>query len=361
MSTRRLLLLLGLFVVGGALALAGAIGLTWWVDPQHERYDPAVLTRAEAAVEPCRMTTELIGDSPAIAEFKLDVLRRQDPSTIVIGISRSLEIRSWPGEKGFANMGTPGLGPAAALAVVEHVHAVHPQPVTVYLDVEPAWTNAGWAPFVDFNLTRVQRLRRYVSSAGLLASVRFLARHPGRDPAAFEKSTRGGHCVLHPRGQSDAPPVWDVDGSIEWATHVEEMIGADGRPGVGVAGLSAIAPGRVAQIDRLVARMHGLGWRVIGFTPPVAPWKVDVLHGRPRDMRALAAYDAAVRRLLGRYGSPYLDLLQFPGRIACAGADFASGDALHPGAACSARLRRVLDRMAAGGASQAAQSTASGG
>lgn len=360
MPVRRLIFLLCLFVAGGAFAFVGAVGLTWWVDPQHERYDPAILTRADASAQPCRMTTDLIGDSPAIAGFKLDVLRRQDPSVIVVGISRALEIRSWPGEKGFANMGTPGLGPASALTVVEHVHDVHPGPVTVYLDVEPAWTNGLWNPFLDFGLTRVQRLRRYVSSAGLLASVRFLVSHPGADPEAVAMSTRGGRCVLHLPGRTDAPPLWYADGSIQWAAENKLRLEAD-PPGVGVAGLGALDPARIAQIDRLLVRMHQFGWHVVGFTPPVAPWKVAVLHTRPRDMRALAGFDATMHRLLGRYGAPYVDLLQYPQKIACTTANFTAGDALHPDGACSARLRRVLDGVAAGRASQAPQSTASGG
>ena len=121
MLNRRLLRSLLLFVAGMALAFGGAVALTWWVDPQHERYDASILTRAERSPQPCRMTTELIGDAPAIAGFKLDVLRRRDPSVVVIGISRSLEIRSHPGERAFANMGTPGLGPSGALTVVEKV------------------------------------------------------------------------------------------------------------------------------------------------------------------------------------------------------------------------------------------------
>jgi hypothetical protein len=350
MPVRRLILLLCLFAVGGALAFAGAVALTWWVDPQHERYDPSLLTRAEAAAKPCLMTTEAVGDSPAIADFKLDVLRRQDPSLIVLGISRSLEIRSWPGEKGFANMGTPGLGPAAALTVVERVHGVHPGPVTVYLDMEPAWTNGRWSPFLDFGLTPLQRLRRYVSSAGLLASVRFLARHPGADPAAVAMSEEEGHCVLHPPGQSADPPFWYSDGSIQWA--VAGKVDAPGT-GVGVAGLSYLDPARLAQVERLVARMHQLGWHIIGFTPPVAPWKVALLHSRPADERSYARFDAAMRRLLARYGASYVDFLQSPQTIACKPANFSAGDALHPDGPCSARLRRVLDRMAAREASQA--------
>jgi hypothetical protein len=361
MPARRLVFLLCLFAVGAALAFAGAVGLTWWVDPQHERYDPAILARADAEPTPCRMTTDAIGDSPAIAAFKLDVLRRQDPSTIVLGISRGLEIRSWPGEKGFANLGTPGLGPVDALAIVEHLHALHPGPVTAYVDVDPAWTNAGWSPFLGVGLTRLQRLRRYVSSAGLLESVRYLASHRSADPWRIAASERDGVCVLHPAGESAAPPLWYADGSIEWATARKHNAEAVGQAAGGVAGLSALDPARVAQIERLLARMHALGWRVVGFTPPIAPWAAAVLRTRPQDVRALTAYDAEMRRLLARNGAPYLDLLRFPQRVSCTDADFTSGDELHPGAACSARLRRVLDRMATGGASQAPQSTASGG
>jgi hypothetical protein len=351
MPVRRLIFLLCLFGFGGAFAFAGAVGLTWWVDPQHERYDPAILTRAEAATTPCRMTTEAVGDSPAIADFKLDVLRRQDPSVVVLGISRALEIRSRPGEKGFANLGTPGLGPAAALQVVERVHDVHPAPVTVYFDVEPAWTNGGWSPFLDFGLTRLQRLRRYVSSAGLLASVRFLAAHPGANPAAVVVSERDGRCVVYPRGRSADPPFWYFDGSIQWAV-AGKMDGPD-YPGAGPIGLSDLDPARVAQVERLLARMHQLGWHIIGFTPPVAPWRAALLRTRPADEQSFARFDASMRRLLARYGAPYVDLFQSPQTIACTPTNFTAGDGLHPDGPCSARLRRVLDRMAAREASQA--------
>jgi hypothetical protein len=270
---------------------------------------------------------------------------------IVLGISRALEIRSRPGEKGFANLGTPGLGPAAALKVVERVHDVHRGPVTVYLDVELAWTNGGWSPFLDFGLTRLQRLRRYVSSAGLLASVRFLAAHPGVNPAAMAVSERDGRCVVHPRGKSADPPFWYFDGSIQWAV-ASKMDGPDD-PGAGPLGLSDLDPARVAQVERLLARMHQLGWHVIGFTPPVAPWRAALLRTHPADERSFARFDAAMRRLLARYGAPYVDLLPSPQAIACTPANFSAGDGLHPDGPCSARLRRVLDRMAARGASQA--------
>ena len=150
---------------------------------------------------------------------------------------------------------------------------MHPAPVTAYLDLEPAWTDAYWTPFVDFDLTTRQRLRRYVSSSGFLASVRFLASHPARNPRAFATSMRNGECVLHPDDASDGPPLWEVDGAIDWAVASSEgpTPDEDRAHGVGVAGLSRIDPARIAQIVRVAARMHELGWRVVGFTPPIAP------------------------------------------------------------------------------------------
>jgi hypothetical protein len=347
MTRRRLIAMLAILAASALFAFAAAIAITYWVDPQGERWESSVLTRALDGTQPCAMTTELVGDSPAIAGFKLDVLHRRTPSLVVLGISRSLEIRSRPGEKGFANLGTPGLGPAAALTVADDVHNVSRGPVTVYLDVEPAWLDPRWTPFVDFSLSTEQRIRRYVSSKGLLSSIRFLFEHPGGDPHPVAVTELGGRCVLHTPGQSAQPPYWDTDGSIEWDMNGKGRLRALDVGGIGVAGLSPPDPARLAQLSRLVAQMHAFGWRVVGFTPPLAPWKVKVLHSRARDMRWYATYDRTVRSLLARYGDAYVDLLPSPDKLHCTDADYVFGDGLHPGPACSARLRVVLDRTAA--------------
>ena len=44
---------------------------------------------------------------------------------------------------------------------------------------------------------------------------------------------------------------------------------------------------------------------------------------------------------------PTVDLLPSPDKLHCTDADYVFGDGLHPGPACSARLRVVLDRTAA--------------
>jgi hypothetical protein len=361
MTSRRLVVALAMFALGMVLAISGAIGLTYWIDPAHERYNPQLLARAAAAPQPCAITADLIGDSPAIASFKLDVARSRRPSLVVLGLSRSLEIRAWPGEKGFANLGTPGLGPAALLTIVERLHALGLGPETVYLDVEPAWFNRAWSPFVDFNQSLEYKLRRYVSSRDILASVRFIAEHPGANPGSFVAIEQDGRCVLRRRGQPVGYPLWDPDGSIEWSTEGRiprtDFVTTERN---GLVGMTAIDPGRVAELARAVDRMHALGWRVIGFTPPLARWVLADVARNPRARALVAAFREQARAVLARNGYPYVDLIAQPGRLGCAEADFVQDDGTHPNAACSARIRSLLDRVASSG-SQAAQSTASGG
>jgi hypothetical protein len=339
MGRTRLLLAACLFALGCAGAFALAVGVTYWVDPQHERFDPAVLARADAGPRPCAITASLVGDSPAIASFKRAVLRARRPSLVVLGLSRSLEIRARAGEAHFANLSAPGLGPADLLTLVQRLHALGVAHETVYLDVEPVWFDSTWSAFLG--LDQSGSLRRYISGPALLASVRTLAAHPLRGPHSFAVATQAGRCVLHPSGQPVKHPLWEVDGSIEW-----ELRGKVPRKDLlRSAGLLAarIDGARVAQVARAVDLMRSYGWRVVGFTPPLAPWVLAQVRSSVAATAALRDFTATATRLLGRDGYPYLDLVGDPGRFHCGDADYAQDDGSHPDAACSARIRLALD------------------
>jgi hypothetical protein len=345
MPVRRLILALALFAFGVVAAATLGVGLTYWVDPEKQRYDASILDRALATdPAPCLMTSDVIGDSPAIAGFKLDLLRTRRPRTVVIGLSRSLEIRAWPGEEGFVNLSTPGLAPDSLPGLIERIRKEAPGPKTVYLGIEPVWLSPVWAGFLAYDRSLSTRVRRYVSSDGLVASAKQVARHGPPGPPSLASGRLRGRCVLHATDEPPTFPLWDVDGSIRWNEDGERAI--QGRDG-GQQFFTGIDPQRIAALAAALQRMRGLGWEVVGFTPPLAPSSLARMLRSDRMGEMMGTFQRIALDLHTAAGFAYVDGLDRPRAFGCTDENYAAGDAWHPDAACSRAIRRELDRVAA--------------
>lgn len=334
--------LLALLVVAAVLLGAEAV-LNWWVDPFGTFWKPGAL---DAAIRShCLVSEELVGN--AYPQFKLDVFRHRPTRVFVTGSSRTVKIGAWPGEATFTNMGMPNATPASILQLFRDIPAGAPRQ-TVYLGVEPFWFNpsfsgaaaTGWYP----------DLRYLVSGSTFLASIRMLRGAPWELTRQFRTVQVGRRCAI---GRTDVSIAWKLDGSRIYAYELQpgtyrplpvpfstDLATLD----LGYyAGWTSFSQARLATLERALALARARGWRVVGFTLPNPTRVVRFLASSRGVGPEWRTFERLMPQVFRRYGDRFLDLSDVRD-VPCGQHAFADGT-FHPDAACSAAIRRRLDRV----------------
>jgi hypothetical protein len=337
---RRLILFLAIPV-----AVFAAVGvLNWWVDPFGQVYKPDALT--QAADDGCLMSEELVGNM--YRPFKLDVFHRRPTRTIVVGSSRVLKIESHPGERTFANMGWPGTAPQTILSLFRALPA-KPR-LTVYVGLEVFWFNrrgysvppdhSDWYSLAQYLLSR----NTFEHSFDLVRQAHYVLFH------RWHRAEVGTRCVI---GRVRPAFAWKLDGSRVWGWELDPSLphfypthftGAISTLRNGYyTDFRELDPRRLQQLGEALALAHARGWTVVGFAPPEPPFYLHLLETNPELAPRWHEFLTLMPRLFRRNGAKWIHLEN--GRTdGCRPSDFP--DAWHSDAACSDKLRGLLDKAA---------------
>ncbi|HEY1104730.1 MAG TPA: hypothetical protein VGE78_01135 [Agromyces sp.] len=341
----RLLVFLGTIAV-----LLGAVAaLDRWVDPTGIFYEPGALRAALATDPPCLVSRELVGSS--YFPFKEQIFRSRPTTTFVVGSSRVLKIRSRPGERTFANVGFPGIGPEILPPLFRDL--VGPRKLTAYVGVEFFWFNPSYEvvdyrPSFRAQAENVLGWSTFRSSVDTIRAAPYVLRHRWR------REQVGSRCVI---GRSDPTIAWAVDGSRVYSF---ELVPNGYRPPRQTFDddLQTLRAGyyrdfgsfdeqRVRDLDEALTIAQRAGWKVVGFAPPDPTQYVRLFSTAPQTARWWRRWKALMPQLFARHGFRWLDLSDVSS-VPCAQDAFVDAG-FHTTAACSDRIRADLDRAAAQG------------
>lgn len=349
---RRLIVL---FAATG-VALLALVALNWWVDPLAEHYRRGVVSEAFAESPHCDVSTAILSDTTWPA-FKLDLFTRRQTTTIVSGSSRIWKIGPRPGERGFTNVGLPGMSVTSVPILFRRLHELAPnRRLRVYLGVEPFWftipdRSSNFAP-----TTLKERLRLVASGEALRATFQELVHHPGdlvepssrRTPAQL--SSQAG-CVLDEGGgvRSGTANAWAMDGTF---LYNYELTGtAPGRKDflrgdfTRMRG-STLDAEAVGDVREGLALAKQYGWDLVGFTAPFSHDTIARLERDPGGSALLRVYGRELPALFRDSGFPYLDLSDARS-VPCTDDEFLRHDGAHANTACAAKVRARLDAVSA--------------
>lgn len=169
------------------------------------------------APERCAISNDVIGPGPWLS-FKLDIVERRRPTTVVVGTSRVLKIAAKPGERSFANAGLPGAGTDTLEPLFRRLRARLPGRVTVYLGVETFWLNRTWSSAVEFDSSPLSHLKYVLARENARESPTLVRQDPGLLLRRRQVESVGTRCVVDrasrvAKGEVDA---WEVDGSFDY-------------------------------------------------------------------------------------------------------------------------------------------------
>jgi hypothetical protein len=348
--------LVALFLGIVAAALLVIAGLNRWVDPFGEYYDRRAFAEAVEGPHPCLIAQSLIGR--AWLPFKEQIVRWRDADTVVVGTSRVMGIHSRDGERRFANLGLANVGVQDLVRLFERLQKVRPEPLTVYLGVEPFWFNRSWPP-TPIETDLLGEVRYLLARNGLRESVsRVLDSPQNLGRVRWEERRVGDRCVLDRKDlvASGQDHAWDVDGSIHTSS---ELTGratraltdrrSDALPGhldFYYRDWRELDRGLLRDLEAALALAESYGWRVVGFAVPYSARFVERLSTAPGVGDGWREYAAVVPALMARYGFPFIDLRDVRD-VPCGEDDFAyDNDGWHPSRACSMRVRDYLEAAA---------------
>ena len=348
-----MLRLIVLFASTGA-ALLALVALDWWVDPLAEHYRSGVVSEAFAASPHCNVSTAVLSDTTWPA-FKLDLFTRRRTTTIVSGSSRVWKIGPLPGERGFTNVGLPGMSVTSVPILFRRLHELAPgRHLRVYLGVEPFWFTI---PDRSSNFARTtlrERLRLVASGETLRATLKQLVHHPADlvDPPSRRTPSRlatPAGCVLDEGGavHSGTANAWAMDGTFLY--NYELTGAAPGRKDflrgdfTRMRG-STLDPASVGDVQQALALARQYGWSVVGFTAPFSHDTIVRLERDPGGAALLRVYRRTMPTLFSDAGFPYLDLSDARS-VPCTDEQFLRHDGAHADAACAAKVRRRLDAV----------------
>jgi hypothetical protein len=341
---RRLVLLVASIVV----VLGAVAGLNARVDPWGSLYKPGALTAALASSPPCLVSQELVGGR--YLSFKEDVFRRRGATTLVVGSSRVLKIRSHGGEAGFANLGFPGTSPET-LAPLFRTVAASGRPETAYVGVEFFWFNPRFSAFDEQPGWR-SKAAYLLGRSTLRSSYEVLRSAPYVLADRWRRTQNGSRCVI---GRASPSIAWDVDGSRVYSFELQpdgwrpprQVFSSDLetlRSGY-YAGWTVFDRERVRALDEALAIAQRAGWRVVGFAPPDPTRYVNLFATGRETARWWRTWHRAMPQLFRKHGFAWLDLSDVRS-VPCAQDAFVDAG-FHTTAACSDRMRADLDRAAA--------------
>ncbi len=338
---------LAAFFAALAVVLGAAALLDWRTDLEGEFYSADVV--AAASRDGCLVSDELVG-SVSHLPFKLDLLRLRDGNRVVFGSSRVLRIQSAPGETRFVNLGFPGMTPEALL---EMEPALPAGPLTIYLGLEAFWFNPSF-PVRQFRPSFRSRARYLLNAGNVRASARLLEAAPSLALERWRELDVGGRCVL---GRTSPTLTWSLDGSRVFSFELDPTVAVP-PPQPYTTDLDVLRAGlyedwrgrfderRLELLDEFLARAERRGWKVVGFTPPDGDRYVRLFETSPASADPYRIFFERMPATFRRHGFAFLDLHQLR-RIPCANGSFVD-DGYHLDAACSARIRDLLDEAAHG-------------
>lgn len=344
------LLVLFFGIVAAALVAVGLVN--YWVDPLGEFYDSGGLSAAMQAPERCAISNDVIGPGSWLP-FKLDIVERRQPKTVVVGTSRVLKIAPKPGETSFANVGIPGTGTDTLEPLFRRLRARLPGRVTVYLGVETFWLNRTWGSAVGFDSSPLSHLKYVLARENARESLKLVRQDPGLLLRRRRVERVGARCVVDrasrvAKGEVDA---WEVDGSFDYRFELvpstrrvpsdDYMRDLVGFRGIYYGAWHVLDRGRLVELDGALALARRYGWRVVGFTPPYSTRYFTRLTTAPETAASWRRFPPAVGALFARHGFPFLDLRDVCD-VPCAESAFVD-DGWHPDHACAQRVRQRLD------------------
>src|SRR5581483_6364271 len=168
-----------------------------------------------------------------------------------------------------------------------------------------------------------------------------------RPPHRWRKTEVGSRCTI---GRTYPSINWQVDGSRVWSWELDPKRFPRFHATPFSRGLRAwrngyydnwsrLDPGRIAQLERVLALARTRGWHVVGFAPPEPASILKVLEHDPRLAPQWDAFVRLMPRLFARYGDEWIGL-----GVHCPASQFP--DEFHTDATCSRRLRLRLDEAA---------------
>jgi len=342
------------------IAFTGLLAaFAWRVDPLGTFYDGSAVGHAAVQSPPCDVSDDLVGVN-SWWSFKRDLVRRDDPSVVVLGTSRVLEIGSRHGELRFVNAGLPSLGLSTVPRLLRELHDVHRGPLTVYLGVELFWLNANWAsPYSYVTPSTRARLRDLLTRQQVGESISLATSYPQLLVRPWHTSTVDGMCVLDraTRAAQGKVNAWRPDGTLAYASQLRpdlpHEIPNDFELNLGnLAGPQYVGGyytnwNKLSHLDELtavLAQARSYGWKVVGFTPPYSDRYVRRLATAPETAPRWREYGRQLPAIFRRYGFPYLDSRS--GRsIGCTDREYLD-DGWHIDPSCARKLRRALDTLA---------------
>ena len=348
---------LGAFLASIVLSLVGVLGLNWWIDPLSDRYRGDVVDRAFAHRPACVVSTKVVAESTWPA-FKLDLFRRRRASTVVAGTSRVWKMGARPGERHFVNAALPGMSADSVPILFRRLDEMaRARRLVVYLGVEPFWFTAPGSSSSFAKASVRDRLRLLGAAETLRATLRELTANPGqlvrpasrRDPKLVGSS---GRCLLDDGDaiRRSSANAWKMDGTFLYSFELNRS-----RPDrkdflraqFGRMRGSSLALEPLARLREALAFARERRWRVIGFTSPFSHETIARVEDDLGGARLLRLYREQLPRLFADYGYAYVDLSD--GRsVRCGAGEFLIRDGAHANAACAARVRTLLDGLAAG-------------
>jgi hypothetical protein len=344
------------FLASVAIVLASVAALDWWIDPFLDRYDSAPLAAALAQPQQCFLAWDTFSSRPW-PELKLDYFRRRHARVVVVGTSRAGKLEAHPGERRFANLLVPGIGPETLVPLFRALHREGHGRLTVYITVEPFWFGRGWTTQARFTQSYLRDAKYLISAQTLKATLRELLRTPGviRHPRALRPWAiyRGRRVCVVGRGNSvlaGAVEAWTPDGGLFYN---DEVTGAPPVHGVSLVEVQydaflghGLDPGRRAALRDGLELARSYGWRVVGVSLPFSThWRLQ-LERTPETHDVITAYRREMPAIFARYGFRFLDLTDVRS-VPCGEHSFSHDDGGHPNIACGRKIRRLLDAEAA--------------
>lgn len=337
-----------------AATFVALLALDWWVDPLADHYRGDVVAQALAHDPPCAVSTAVLGDRTWPA-FKLDLFRRRNATTLVVGSSRIWKIGARPGEQGFANVGLPGMSVTSVPILFRRLHELAPDKrFVIYLGLEPFWFTI---PDRSSNFARASitdRLRLLGSGETLRATLRRVSNDPrelwsplSRKQPTLEESPAG--CILDEGGAArrGAANAWTMDGRFVYSYEIagtppghKDFLAGDLSRMRG----STLDRSSLQEIEQALAFARAQGWLVVGFTPPFSRRTIAGLERDPGAAELLGVYRRDIPDLFTNRGYPYLDLLDARS-VPCADDEFLRNDGAHANSVCAAKIRGKLDAI----------------
>jgi hypothetical protein len=343
-------------LLGSTAAFLGVLLLlNWWVDPFSDHYRAQAVASALRHKPRCDVSTEVLQDSTWPA-YKIDLFRRRQGRTIVVGTSRIWKMGARAGESHFVNESLPGMAADSIPILFRRLgELTHGRRLTVFLNIDPFWFTdvQRSSSFARLSLyARVKELGSAETLRATLAELRSdpldLVNPPSRQNPTVSSSHRG--CLLdeeHAVARLGAN-AWAPDGTFVYNYELTGVVPGredflSGPEGAAMRG-SHLDPEPIQRIQEALAFAKTRGWRLVGFSAPLSPGTITRVRQDPAGAALLRVFRREIPPLFSAQGFPFVNLLEGAARVSCTDDDYLRHDGAHMNTACANRVRIVLER-----------------